>query len=538
MIKKRNKIVKSKRKLISPIAKTIDKRITVPTGDGVRASFLYSNPRLFPFKYRPITYVTQDLKKSQTPGVRISQIQFARSLYGSMPELGNAIEAKNSWAFSEGWLPKYNGQNKDWGTYVENWLKTRWYQNCNLDGANMGFHDTLYATGKSIDLDGDSGCVFNITKTGWPLVQLIASHRIGSRYNDNIIHGGEYDGLTVIDGVILDENNERIAYNIKADLEKDDVILPAGKFQLLYETEWSGQYRGISRVARTVTDWLDMNDIDEAIKRGVKLASTFGIKHKRVGGIPDPGAPIIGAQEDPLIEEMGVPKQYTFNLENAYDAGNIYLDVTEGEDIEPFYDERPSPNTEGFIERVRRRAIGAVGWYYELLNPQTNSSGNRSIINQARNTIRKRQLSVMKRARLMVQFAVSTAMQNKIIPPNYADKDEWWNWSFTRPKLLTIDGAQEEAADRENVKIGSMTLSEVVAKRGEWWKDVRDQTQEETEDLIQRALNITKKFPKLSFDKALSLLSQRTPNESPAAQKESELIDIGGSSTEEEKTKE
>lgn len=499
----------------------------------VQGAYLYPNPRMVPFNYRPRFYSLSDTYKAVTTGVRRDQITYARDLYASMSDLGSAINSKNSWAFSDAWLPRYKGTNTAWGEQVENWLKTQWYPMCNTLGQNYNFNDTLNATGISLDVDGDTLAIFNVTRNGWPLIQIVPSHRIGSRDGKTIVNGGNYDGRTIYDGVILDGNGRPIAYRILGDTQEEDLDIPVGKCQLLFEPEWADQYRGISRVARTVADWLDLQDTDEALKRSIKLAATIGLIHKTKDGLPDAGAPMIGLEEDPILQSLGIPAQQSFNIEQAI-GGTMYLNANENEDISTILDERPSPNTEAFIERIQRRAIGATGWFYELNNPEKlGAASNKVIISQAREAIRKRQVTVTKRAKIMVQFAIATAMANGIIPKNY--DDTWWDWHFTKPRILSINDSQEEAADRENLKLGSTTLEAIAAKQGYWWKDQREQTTKETEDLIERAVALTVKFPQISLDKALSLLSQRTPNEAPLATAPQEEPDNGAAGKPKEK---
>lgn len=493
-------------------SESTDKPYTIVDKRGKQISSLYPTPSTAgnSYSYRQRLYVVGDTKKIQTAYDRYDQIQYARSLFGSMPDLGGALISKGNWCVGSGFSPVFTGKDKMWGEEAETWLEDSFYPTCNVLGANFDFRTTLYLSSLAIDIDGDSGLLLTSTRSGYPQIQLIPSHRIGQRNaTDNIVKGGKFDGYQIHDGCILNDTGRAIGYRILGDKPEDDVDVSAASLQLLYEPEWCDQSgHGISRIARSTLDWLDTQDISEFQKRSIKLASTIGLIHLTESGEPDAGANIVGATEDATIADTDP----TLQIEKIQGGEVYYMKANAGEDIKPMMDERPSPNTMEFLDRIQRKALYAVGWAVELLDPsKLNGGAVRLIQDLARKSIASRQLTLERRAKWIVNFAVAKAMNAGLLPQNNGD---WYSWGFTKGSVIQVDLGNEEQAQRESYKLGTATLSEIAAKKGQDWVELREQQQRETEDLLVRATALSTKHG-IDLSSALSLLSQRSPNPLP-----------------------
>ena len=201
-----------------------------------------------------------------------------------------------------------------------------------------------------------------------------------------------------------------------------------------------------------------------------------------------------------MVIPAGPPIEMIFGGEIMYAKAGV------GEKIEFPNSDRPSPNTEAFIERLERRIYAALGWPYELLDPTVRNGGAiRLVQDLARQYITNRQTTLERRAKAAITFSLGYAMENGLLARN-ADSD-WAKWSFTRPAKITVDNGNEASA-RDGLKLGINTLSEIAAKKGSDWIQLRNQTQKETEDLLDRAMILSKKY-NITVDKALGLMSQR-----------------------------
>jgi hypothetical protein len=477
------------------------------------ASTLYPNPR-FTTQLRPRIYNLSDTSVSVDMSTRGNMVRYSRELFASMGSIGGAVLAKNQWAFSDGWNPQFKGNNVEWGQAAEAWLRDRWFPICNVRGSNFDFRTSLFLFGCSMDVDGDQLVILTTSRDGFPLLQFVAAHRIGQRDTvEKEVKSGRYRGLNINDGVITSSIGRPVAYRILGDSPEDDADISAQSSLLLCEPEWIDQTRGIPRIARTVLDNLDLQDIDFYLKRAVKLDSAQGILHYTPTGEPDNTTPLLLNAEEEIFNSAGATGTAPTNglvIEQLAGGEINYMKAGSGETITPFRTDRPHANVENFISRMERRCLYAVGWPMELLDPsKVGGASVRLIQDLARKSIRSRQNTGEKLARLAVAWAVSKAMELELIPANY--EDQWWNWSFTRPASISVDNGNEASADRDGLKLGTTSFSEIAAKKGQDWIETREQIQKETEDLLSRAQGLAKRFD-ISFDKALDLLSQRGPN--------------------------
>ncbi len=473
---------------------------------------LYPSPRYNPHNYRPRVYNVTDTNKSVTKTDHQSQLKYGRSLFASSADIGGAIISKAGWCVGpSAFSPIYSGptDQQDWGNIVEQWLMDSFYPVCNIAGPNFDFATSLNLSSIALDVDGDTLCVLTSNRNGFPQFAMIPSHKIGNRHvADGLVKDGKYKGNEIYNGVIISSNGRPIAYRILGETEEDDYDLPAQSCSFLYEPEWSDQYRGISRIARPLTDLMDQQDIDEFLKQGVKLASTLGLLHSTESGTPDASANLVGVDEDESVV-TGIPQGPPFEILNGGEI--MYFKANAGEKIESLKDERPSQNTAAFIERIQRRALFSIGWPIELLDPsKIGGASVRLVQDLARKTIANRQITLERRARFIVKYAVAMGMQNGFIPQNNKD---WYSWSFTKGSVISVDNGNESNMDREGLKIGTTNLSEIASKKGLDWQELRQQTQRETEDLLIRAQFISQKYS-IPMTSALTLLSQRNPNAS------------------------
>lgn len=470
-------------------------------------SGLYPSPSRDPRRYRPRYYSSPiDTPKAVNSYDRMDLVALGRSLFSSCPDLGGALLQKSSWAVGPGaFQPIYTGTNKKWGDAAEEWLVDQFYPMCSVLGPNYPFTQVLYLTSLQLDIDGDSGLWFTQTRSGFPQVGLMPSHRIGQRESIDEVESGRFEGYRIIDGCILNDNSRVIGYRILGNTEDDDYDISVASFNLIYESEWCDQVRGLSRIARSVTDWVDQEDINEYLKRGTKIASSVGLISKTESGdATSAGAFIIGATED-----ESVAADEGLHIESIHGGEIMYLKSGANETLETLKDDRPSQNVEAFLGRIQRRAMYSIGWAQELLDPsRIGGSSVRLIQDLTRKTIASRQETLERRAKLIVSYAIAKAMQNGLIPQNDTD---WYKFAFTRGPSLTVDNGNEASADREGFKLGSVTLSEMTSKKGQDWYALREQQQKETEDLLDRATVLSKNY-NITIDAALSLLSQRTPN--------------------------
>ncbi|MDD5350808.1 MAG: phage portal protein [Chthoniobacteraceae bacterium] len=483
---------------------------------------LYPSLRNKPGQYRPRRKLSRDTREQITACDRTELLELSRQLFAQLGNLGTAIRDKNAWAFGDAWDPHYTGTNTAWGKAATTFLTKQFFPNCDRHG-RYNSKTLLKLSGMAWDRDGDDLMLLteDDSGSGFPKVEIIPATRIGNGdSNDNLVKGGRFDGDEIYDGVIFNAAGKPIGVRVLGRLTNPDSRLQTQEYQdfslgyggtadLAYQPEWCDQVRGIPLIGRVVLDWLDLQDIDVFLKRGIKRAASVGLISKTAEGEAGHGNEIMTEEE--VTDADGTTR--TVTLEEI-EGGEMYYLNKDGEELEGLKFESPHPNVENFIKRIERRGLAAVGWFYELLYlGESGRAASRQVCDCANTSIWQQQEIGWRRTTTAVRYALAKGMKNGFIPRNPDSMDAYTAWEFGLPKQLSVDAGNDEAADREALKMGITSKAHIAQKKGFYWQDIRKQRTEELVALIADAETIVAASAgKITFDRAMELCEQRTAN--------------------------
>ena len=494
-----------------------------PGGIGREQSyFLYPSPRWNLKQYKPRYWLGADIKDNVSEYDRSELVNYSRQLFAQIGNLSTAIKQKNSWAFSDAWHPHYTGQNKAWGEEAGEFLRHQFYPMCNLRGPQYDLRRSMTISGQMWDIDGDDVMVLSESANGFPMVGFFPSTRIGlassrglARKDADTVSGGPYSGARVFDGIVMDRQNRMIAVQLSS--EDGVTYVPSYSCDLSYLPDWHDQGRGIPRIATCLLRWMDLQDIDDFLRRGMKRAASVGLKFKTESGEAAVGNEIVIEADLPASTEQRVSGSEPKVAYEEIEGGEVYyLSANTGEEIEQLEYENPHPNSEAFVERVTRESVASVGWLYELLDlTQTGRAPTRLACDIANQSIWEQQSPARRRWKRMISYAIAKGMKNGFVSKN-EDGGDPYKWEPGLPKQVSVDAGNDEQADRENLKLGTTSKTIIAQKRGWHQRDIAKHRIEETKQLLEDAKAIADEFPWVSPDKVLEMLEQRGSN--PVAQ--------------------
>lgn len=532
--------------LMNPRNRPRPSKILGPNGKPA-AYFLYPTPRFNLRQYKPRYWLSADTKANFGEYDRWEAVNYSRQLFAQIPELSTSVRDKNTWSFGSAWDPHYMGVNRKWGDEAEDWLKNQFYPMCNVRGPLYDLRRTLMISGLMWDVDGDDALVFTESQSGFPQIAMYPGTKVGTQANgargnldtergagvSGTVKGGPFDGAKIFDGVIQDRNNRMIGIRfVGEDGEITDI--PSYSCDMAYEPEWHDQGRGIPRVVTSLLRWMNLQDIDEFLQKGMKRAASVGLKFKNDTGEGGLGNEVVVGEDDvaatlssgqTMLSGGSSPK---IAVEEVEGGEMYYLNSLTGEDIEALDYQNPHPNSEEFVKRIMRGSMASVGWLYELLNlSETGRAPTRLACDIGNQSIGSRQESGYRRWKRVITYAIAKAMKNGLISKNYDGMDPYL-WEPGYPKPLSVDAGNDEQADRENLKLGTTSKTLIAQKHG-WHRNViRRHRTTETVDLIEDALAISQKYPQVPFEKVMELLEQRGANpvaQAPAAHAEPDADD-------------
>jgi hypothetical protein len=438
-------------------------------------------------------------------------LSLGRWLYANFGEVRGALNEQADFA-SSSYVAQYTGRNPDWGEQAEAWLKEH---DKIIDVRGQPFNMRLYRRNLilSVVRDGDMGTVLVKTVSGYPMIQCIPAHRIGSRLGLNKVEGGPYDGARIIDGVIVNDYGGALAYRVMGENPWDwtnfqDV--PARDMFLSFIPDYCDQVRGFSALASSLFDFQDVREYRRFELIAQKVFASQTIIEKNVEGEAVPGEPYITTPEA-TDSTAGTP---TGLVTEMLDGGTTrYIRSTDPNAIiEAFKSDRPSGSQQAFEEKIVRSCFHGMGWSVDFsLDPsKVGRSEMRLILDKINRVIDSKQDLILLPACSRINgFRLSSAVQLEILPQDV----DWWKWDYQGPAKFTADAKNESDMAINEHRAGHRTLKTICADEAQYWEDVQDQLIAEEKRLQERC-----KAEGIDPDKIRQLSTTPPPNNADTSQ--------------------
>jgi capsid protein len=385
----------------------------------------------------------------------------SRKLYANLGPAKGAISDKAMYSVGRAWQPEFRGQDTAWGQRATEWLSQEWYGVADARGPNYDFVTVLFLLSISVDRDGDVAILLTEQTDGYPAIQVIPAHRIGSRSYDTEVKGGRYNGLPIRNGVIFNRSGRPVAYRLLGDSEKTDRDVSARDVIHIFEPEWYDQARGFPGFTHAINDLRSLMTTQGYEEKAAMLASELGLVEHNMTGMPNPEDP-----EFALTASDVQPAQGATGLTTQTLAGGAYryFQAGTGSKIEIVKNDRPGQSWESFMDRLIRNAMVGLGWPYEMAWDVSKLGGanTRLCVAKAMRSVEDRQDLLRPVAKRCVGYAIAKAINLGVLPQS----DDWWKWDFSLPPRLTVDFGRDSNADRADYEAGIRTLTDILAEQG------------------------------------------------------------------------
>lgn len=470
------------------------------------------------------------LKKLITNRDWLTTSYLSSKLYANVGVIRGIIDEKAMLAIGNAWSPFFVGgagdeRAKEWGKRVTDWLIEQWCPYCDVRGPNFDFATGLFLDSITIDRDGDAFCLFTRSEGGngkWPMVQHIPPRQIGqwnsasSGSADVIIADGPFKGAILRNGVIMNRQEQPIGFRKLGDNRDEFEDIPASVIDQRFEPQWYDQARGLPVISASVENIRKSITSEDFEQQAMMIASSIGLIEWNEHGGPDPGDPstLFRANDD------GTPSGV--QVKQVMGSVYRYLKANSGAKLEQFHSPRPAQEWENFQDRQVRSVCAGAGWdsSYAWKRESVNGTSMRAVLEKIRASVADRQVLLKPRALRKIQWAVSVAIKEGIIPPYPgADLGGFLKWDFTKPPELSIDPGRDWIRERDEFLLGITSEQSMHARRGTTMESVREAQDTAVDDLLTRARKHADKHD-ISFDLALALLQQRTPNGNAAPAEE------------------
>jgi hypothetical protein len=402
-----------------------------------------------------------DISKLVPTYDRQTLLSASRRLYLNQEILKGAVEQKGMYAVGKAWAPKFTGEDQEFGKAATDWLTGVFYPLCDVQGPVFDFRTELYLISLAVDRDGECFIVLTETKDGFPKIQHIPSHRVGNPRNvqDGPITSGSYRNANLRDGIAYNRVGTPVAF---AYLDENfDLIQWVSLRDAIhvYDPSWQEQGRGLPAFTASINKLRDaMQSHDLETMAQAMLSGRVFIEWNETGG-PDTGDPafaLTGSSENGS-QNPGV------QVENINGPMNTYYRANSGSKLETFHNPRPGEAWESFQDRIIRGALAGVNWPYSLVwKASGQGTAERHEIAKAQRAIEDRQALLTRPALAIISWAVAKAQKAGMLPQS----PEWYKWTFTMPRKLTIDDGRASKEQVDGFRSGYINHEDILADHG------------------------------------------------------------------------
>ncbi len=411
-----------------------------------------------------------DIHRNVSDYGRLTILSLGRWVYSNFPMVRGALHEQAEYAASV-FLPQYYGRNSEWGIAAEAWMEN--HDNI-CDVAGMPYNMRTYRRNllMSVKRDGDMLTVLIKSPSGYPFLQCIPGHRVGSEPGLDVVKGGEYDGARIVDGVIVNGYGAPMAYRVQTGEDSFDykqfIDISVRDCFLSFVPEYVGQLRGFSLLGSSLFDWQDIAENRRFQLIAQKISSKIGLMQWNDAGQADRDG-----SGDGMIAPATSANALPIETVQSDGVDVVYMRANAGHKIEALKNDNPSVNGQNFEATIVRSAFAGMDWSVDFsLDPsKIGGAPMRVVVDKLCKTIGADQDLILSPAcKRFDGFRVSCAMQPAVgaLPWD----DDWYKFAYQGPAKPTADRKYDSDVAIQEIEKGLSTRKDELAIRGKYNDDV------------------------------------------------------------------
>lgn len=425
----------------------------------IRKNFARMIEAVWPSRQYPIIYqaLPNDAKTDVSEHDRRTILGLARYLYYNIGLVRGAVDIKARLSVGDGINPRPATEDEEWNKLaLEAW--EQWAAYPDVTG-KFTWGEMLRLASIAIDRDGEFFAVLTKSQENAPQLQLVESHRVGSGKPT----ADEKRDSKFFDGIWVNKQGRPTWYRfLMGDINPDDKSrdLPAQGVIHAYESVRTDEYRGASNLAQAVNHLRDIMDIVGYEKFATKIRAALALQIERSN---DSSGPSLLGHRVKMADGPNAP----LTVEKLL-AGAI-VDLEPGAKLSSVLGAKPEAQTMDLLKFLIRDVAIGLGLPYEVVWDASALNGT-----SVRMTLRLLQETITQRQSLMIArickrvwgYVINSYINDGKLPQN----PSWWKVDWQTPAELSVDLRQQQQ-DREDLKLGLTTYSELYGKYGQNWMD-------------------------------------------------------------------
>lgn len=403
-----------------------------------------------------------DTRKEINAYTRVELMRRARWMYANLGFVKRILNGIPSMVVGTGLQPQPFTDDKEWNDLALRAFERRASSKVTFDVASkFNFAESQRAVTRWRLRDGDCSVALTESQAKRAQFAFYEAHQMGDKARD--------DGW--LDGVKCDRLGGAIAYRLLGDGDAYADI-PARDLIFLCDYERAGQNRGLTCLHAAVNHLLDTTEIFSFLKQGIKSSNRVGYYLADKGG-PQPN----------VAGQMGHRQQITtgdgnsITVEKVYGDGGEVPKVPGGKELRLLADNRPSPNTLGFVDYLLRDIAWGTGFSVDLLwNISALGGANtRFVMADAQGRIDEEQQWLVDNYCTRV-WIYTIAKEMKYGGLRRCTDPEWmFKIGWIPPARRTVDFGKDGKLHLEQMKQGMLTFRRFYGWHALRWKSEIDQ---------------------------------------------------------------
>lgn len=366
-----------------------------------------------------------------------------------------------------------SSSDKEWN----NRAREYWDESCkNLNlCSKQSFASDQGLCARTEFVDGEIFILKTRGETGFPRIQLIESHRVGSPSGNP-----ESGGRAIHDGVEIDLKNGRpIAYWVRDGVEAADYRrISADQIIHVFEPSRVGQYRGLSFLYPVLNDIHDLDDLQILEQKAARQAAEISnVITNESGEVSADGLRnqryIQGKQTSGGVDTTESRTEF---LRRALGGKTVVMRT--GEKLEQHKSERPSVATQGYWEFLASKICAGVGITKQLVFPWSmQGTVTRADLEVAAQFFKVRHSVLASAFTEVYLFVMDYGIKRDM---RLADPPaDWRKVSLRCPRSPNVDAGRNSSAMLAELAAGATTLEDIYGPAGHDWLDrVRQRSRE------------------------------------------------------------
>ena len=369
----------------------------------------------------------------------------SRALYQNNPLVRSAIDKKASYTISNAFEYRSLSQSEEAKKTFDNAIK-QWAKIAEVSGKTL--NDVQWLTSVSVDTDGDIFILLSETKTGYPVIQLIEAHAIGSRVNGKIDKGNTYEEK----GVIYDKKTKRpLSYRILAKEEKDDVVVSVNDMIRISEPSFS--IRGTPLVSSCINLLNDLaQSQDLLLTQHLMAASVSMVEHNETGA------------NEYITDDQATDGLNIETINNEGGEIRFFKSGTGGK-LEILQNANPHIYWQEYQNTLTNMCMLALDWPKNLVGLDGgNGVNDRMAIQQATKACLDRKTLLEPYFLRICNWALAKMIKNGFITIDLPS--DWYLGYFTNGRQLSVDASRDSKSIQEEYKLGLRSLTGILGEEG------------------------------------------------------------------------